>query len=179
MNPLLALPHWNGLHPAMIHFPVALLLVAPVFVLLGAFLEREKGRIFLLGALILMLLGTAATFLARSTGEAAAQQMERTPAIAALIEQHEELAETTSVLFLALTAIFAAIVYGLHRLQQARATVLVRLLPLVFLLLYGAGAALLVDTGHRGGRLVHEFGVRALLPPQGSPVSAVRPQPEK
>lgn len=179
MNPLLALPHWNGLHPAMIHFPIALLLVAPVFVLLGTFLPREKGRIFLLGALILMTLGTAATFLARSTGEAAARRVERTPAIAALIEQHEELAETTSVVFLALTAIFAAMVYGLHRLQQARATALLTLLPLVFLLLYVAGAVLLVDTAHRGGRLVHEFGVRAFLPPQDSPVAAVKPQPGK
>jgi len=53
------------------------------------------------------------------------------------------------------------------------------LLPLVFLLLYGAGAVLLVDTAHRGGRLVHEFGVRAFMPPPGSPVAAVRPQPDK
>lgn len=179
MNPILAIPQWNGLHPAMIHFPVALLLVAPVFVLLGTFMQRDKARTFLLGALILMTLGTAATFLARWTGEAAAQRVQRTPAIAALIDQHEELAEATSAVFSALTAIFAALVYSLHRLERSRATVLATLLPLVFLVLYGAGAALLVNTAHRGGRLVHEFGVRALLPPQGSPVAAMRPQPEK
>jgi len=179
MNPLLALPDWNGLHPAMIHFPIALLLVAPLFVLLGTFLPREKARVFLMGALILMLLGTLAMFVARSTGQASAKQVERTPAVAALIEQHEELAETTSIVFALLTAIFAAVVYGLRLVQQTRATVLATLLPLVFLLLYGAGAVLLVDTAHRGGRLVHEFGVRAFMPPPGSPVAAVRPQPDK
>lgn len=179
MNPTQSLPHWNELHPAMIHFPVALLLVAPVFVLLGTFLRRDRGRTFLQGALVLMLLGTAATFLARWTGEASARQVEHTPAIAVLIEQHEELAETTSVVFSALTAIFAAIVYGVRRLERRQTTALATVLPLVFLLLYGAGAALLIDTAHRGGRLVHEFGVHASSSPQGYPVAATRASAEK
>lgn len=179
MIPILAVPHWNGLHLAMIHFPVALLLGAPVFVLLGTFRRREKGQIFLLGALTLMTLGTTAMLLARWTGEASAQRVERTPAIAALIEQHAELADTTSVVFLALTAIFAAIVHGVRRLERKQATALATLLPLVFLIMYVAGAALLIDTAHRGKRLVHEFGVRAPSPPRGNPVVMVRAQPAK
>jgi hypothetical protein len=37
------------------------------------------------------------------------------------------------------------------------------ILPLAFLVLYSAGALLLVNTAHNGGRLVHEFGVRAMV----------------
>ena len=44
------------------------------------------------------------------------------------------------------------------------------ILPLAFLVLYSAGALLLVNTAHNGGRLVHEFGVRAMVAP--TPVDA-------
>ena len=43
-------------------------------------------------------------------------------------------------------------------------------LPLAFLVLYGGGILLLTNTAHNGGRLVHEFGVRAAVKP--SPVPA-------
>ncbi|MEK7856256.1 MAG: hypothetical protein AAB288_09210, partial [Acidobacteriota bacterium] len=36
-------------------------------------------------------------------------------------------------------------------------------LNLAFLLFYGSGAVLLMNTAHQGGRLVHEFGVRAVM----------------
>ena len=38
------IPSWDGLHPLIIHFPIALLLVAPLLVLVGALLKPEKGR---------------------------------------------------------------------------------------------------------------------------------------
>ncbi len=47
-----SLPGWDGLHPLVVHFPIALLLVAPVFVVLGLVLPRA-GRGFLVGALVL------------------------------------------------------------------------------------------------------------------------------
>ena len=37
-------PTWDSLHPLIIHFPIALLLVCPLFILIGAFLSAEKGR---------------------------------------------------------------------------------------------------------------------------------------
>ena len=42
------IPSWDGLHPLIIHFPIVLLLVAPVLVLIGALLAPEKGRPLLL-----------------------------------------------------------------------------------------------------------------------------------
>ena len=55
----------NQIHPLMVHFPIALLMVAPVFVLLGAVLRDARGRNMLFSALLIMCLGTAGTFAAR------------------------------------------------------------------------------------------------------------------
>ncbi|MGE5275472.1 MAG: DUF2231 domain-containing protein [Acidobacteriota bacterium] len=155
------LPSWDGLHPLIVHFPIALLLVAPLFVVLGMTLRRNRP--FLWAALLLMAIGTAATFVAVSTGEAAGRLADRTPEIKAVLEHHEKLAETTRVVFTVLTVIFAAIVVvpaAVRRLQTRRVTVA---LSLAFLVCYGAGVLLLVNTAHNGGRLVHELGVQALV----------------
>ncbi|HEX7579714.1 MAG TPA: DUF2231 domain-containing protein, partial [Thermoanaerobaculia bacterium] len=136
------LPTWDGLHPLVTHFPIALLLVAPLFVVLGL-VRRPSGRAFLLAALLLMVLGTTAIFVAVPTGEAAGRLAERTPLVNQVLERHEELAEATRVLFTALTAIFAVIVFGpvvLKKELERRSTLA---LHVAFLILYGAGAAVL------------------------------------
>jgi uncharacterized membrane protein len=155
------LPSWDGLHPLIVHFPIALLLIVPLFVVLGITLRRNRP--FLWAALILMAIGTTATFVAVSTGEAAGRLAERTPEIKAVLEHHEELAETTRVVFAILTVIFAGIVgatAAFRRLQTRAATAV---LSIAFLVCYGAGVLLLVNTAHNGGRLVHELGVQALI----------------
>src|SRR5512142_2633766 len=93
------IPSWDGLHPLIIHFPIALLLVAPVLVLIAAAVSPRKARGMLLAALLLMVLGTGAVFLAAETGEAAGKLAERTPEISAVLEHHENLAEVTQVMF--------------------------------------------------------------------------------
>ena len=55
------IPTWEGLHPLVVHFPIALLLVAPWLVLLGALLAPSRGRPWLFAALTLLALGTAGT----------------------------------------------------------------------------------------------------------------------
>ena len=52
------IPTWQVLHPLVIHFPIALLFVAPVFLLLAVLLPKNS-RWLQLPALILMVLGTA------------------------------------------------------------------------------------------------------------------------
>lgn len=164
------LPSWDGLHPLIVHFPIALLLVAPLFVVLGMSLRR--GRPFFWAALLLMAIGTAGTFLAVSTGEAAGKLAERTPQINAVLEHHEELAERTRVGFAVLTAIFAAILVLPRVLRRQPGRGVTVILPLVFLIGYGAGVVLLANTAHNGGRLVHELGVQALVSP--SPAAEAR-----
>lgn len=155
------LPDWNGLHPLIVHFPIALLLVAPLFVLLGATLSPERGRAFLLSALILMAIGTASIFVATETGEAAGKLAGEAPQIKLVLEQHQELAETTRVLFLVLTVAFATLLL-LSKLQRRELSrTFTASLLAAFLLLYSTGALFLANTAHQGARLVHELGVSA------------------
>src|SRR5438270_12490766 len=87
------IPSWDALHPLVIHFPIALLLIAPIFVLLGALLQPAKGRPYLIAATVLLLLGTAGTFIAVETGEAAGEIAERRAGVQQIPETHEPLAE--------------------------------------------------------------------------------------
>ncbi len=164
------MPTWDGLHPLIVHFPVALLIVAPVFVGVGL-LSRGARRPFLIAALLLMSLGTAGTWVAVPTGEAAAELADRTPEVQAAIERHEELAETTRALFTALTLVFAVIVLAPRLLGKELHGPPALGVHAAFLVLYAAGAVILANTAHQGGRLVHELGVRAVTsvslgPPQ-------------
>lgn len=105
------IPSFDGLHPLVVHFPVALLMVAPLFLALAA-LFPSKADCFGRAALLLLALGTIASFVAVESGEAAARLADRTPEINAQIERHEDLAETTRNLFATLTAAYAAVLSG-------------------------------------------------------------------
>ena len=156
------IPSWDGLHPLIIHFPIALLLVVPVIIAVGMFMPRSS-RSFFIVAFILMLLGTIATFIAVSTGGAAGELAEHMKNIDPVLEEHEELAETTRTVFSALTVIFGVIVFAPLLFRKELSRMVLIPLNLAFLVFYGAGAVLLMNTAHQGGRLVHEFGVRAMM----------------
>lgn len=156
------IPSWDTLHPLVIHFPVALLLVAPLFVALGA-LSGKRGKGLLVAALMLMILGTISAYLAVGTGEAAADLADRSPQMAPVLAHHQHLAERTRLIFTALTTLFAALVILPVLLKREMKRALALCLYAAFLALYAFGALTLVNTAHNGGRLVHEFGVRALV----------------
>lgn len=169
------IPSWDALHPLVVHFPIALLLVAPLFVALGAFLELRapgKGRTWLFAALVLLALGTVATFVAVGSGEAAAKLAERTEAADAVLERHETLAETTRLVFSVLTVILAAILLVPRALRRDLPRGAAAGLFAAFLVAYGAGAILLANTAHNGGRLVYELGVHAPMAATAPPVAA-------
>lgn len=157
-----AIPSWDALHPLIIHFPIALLLVAPILVLLALLLPKP-GRGLLIAALVMMTLGTVATYLAVATGEAAGELAERTPGVAAVLEQHEELAQTARAIFTALTVVFAAILFAPLVFKRGLGRKTATVISLAFLLFYAAGAVVLANVAHQGGRLVHEYGVRAMM----------------
>ena len=159
-----SLPPWAGMHPLLVHFPIALLFAVPVFLLLALLLGRRHPA-WSYAALILLLLGTAGVFMAAASGEAAGKVAERTPEINGVLERHEHLAETARGVFSGLAMVFAAVV--LVPLAWKR------ILPPwghyaahgVFLALFLGSLGFLVQVAHQGGRLVHQFGVHALLPP--------------
>jgi uncharacterized membrane protein len=163
------IPSWDGLHPLIIHFPIALLLIAPLFIIAGATMQPAKGRTYHLAGLALMLLGTAAVFVAVATGEAAGELAERVAGVKQVLETHEMLAERTRVVFSVLSVIFAALLFVPRLLKHVESRLVSTTLPLAFLVLYLAGMLLLINTAHNGGRLVHEFGVRATVSSPASP----------
>jgi len=165
MNPLMSIPGWTELHPLIVHFPIALLLVAPVLVILGM-IRPKHGRGFLLSAFVLMVLGTIALYLAVATGQSAGQAAEQLSNVESALERHEELAEVTRTNFTALTIIFGAILFTPALLKKSLGRTSATILNLAFLVFYVAGSIVLANTAHQGGRLVHELGVRAVASPE-------------
>ena len=159
------LPAWNHIHPLVMHFPIALLMIAPLFVLGGLVLGSGKGRPYLVAAFFLMLAGTCGTFLAGASGDAAEETATRTEAIAPVLERHEEMAETTQIVFSVLTLAFAVVLFLPRWLKKESPAALARVVPAVFLFLHLGGLGALVNTAHNGGRLVHELGIHGAAGP--------------
>lgn len=152
-------PPWEGIHPLVVHFPIALLLTAPLFVLLG--LLPRVGRGFSLAALVLLVLGTLACYGAVATGEAAGGLVVRTPEIDTVIEAHEELAEASRTTFTLITLAYGLVVIGGPYLPKKTPKLVPIAAQLVCLVAMLAGGMMLANTGHLGGRLVHDLGVHA------------------
>jgi uncharacterized membrane protein len=157
------LPSWQTIHPMVIHFPIALLLIAPIFIIIAVIRRPEGSFQFLLSALILIALGTAGTFVAAASGSSAGEVIENVSRAKPILERHEELAETVELAFSALTLIFASIIFIPRWLKAQPTRAISTFVPLVFLLFYATGGLMLVNTAHEGGRLVHELGVSASL----------------
>jgi uncharacterized membrane protein len=170
------IPSWDALHPLIIHFPIALLLVAPLFIIAALLVSAPRRQAFMISALALMILGTASVYVALSTGEAAGKLAERTPQINAALERHENLAERTRLTFTGLTVILAGILVVSRSVKPEPSRAMSAMILVVFLVLYGGAAQLLINTAHHGGLLVHQFGVTAMVnAPTAGPAPAIQP----
>lgn len=164
MPQLPPIPNWDGLHPLIVHFPVALLLIVPLFVVAGLIAPPVRHGLFV-AALMLMIAGTAGAYLAVETGEAAARIADRTPEINQMIERHSHLAETTRLLFTILTGIWLVVLVAFYVRREKLTPRLGVAVVLLFLVLYSGATIYVANTAHLGGRLVHELGVRAQITP--------------
>lgn len=172
------LPSWDAMHPLIIHFPIVLLLLVPLFVVIAVMMRSPKNSPYMTTALLLLLLGTGSLFLAGSSGEEAAKLADRGGAAEAVLAIHEKLAFRSEYIFTILSIVFLAIyIWPIlrkragARLIQAdvfsglmKRWLLSAITPFAFLAVYGIGVISLVNTAHAGGRLVHEFGLHAILP---------------
>ncbi|MEZ6235512.1 MAG: DUF2231 domain-containing protein [Phycisphaerales bacterium] len=166
------LPPINGLHPIVVHFPIAILLIAPVFLVLAGASKRPGAMAA--SALIMLVLGAAFTFLAAMTGEAAEDQAEGIAAARAVLERHEELGGIARFVFGGLALLYAGIVaFALWSKDRLKRPLWIAT-HAGFLLLHAGTCLLLANVAHDGGRLVHEFGVRAPIA-GGAPPAAVDP----
>ena len=170
------IPSWDALHPLIIHFPIALLLVAPLFIIAALLVSAPRRQAFVISALALMILGTASVYVALSTGEAAGKLAERTPQLNAVLERHENLAERTRIIFTGLTVMLAGILTVPRLVKWEPRRAMSAMILVVFLVLYGGAAQLLINTAHHGGLLVHQFGVTAMV---NAPTTAPAIQPSE
>jgi uncharacterized membrane protein len=157
-----ALPPWEQLHPLVVHFPIALLLVAPIFVVL-ALLWKKYTRGLLVAATLLVVLGAAGAVLAVETGEAGEEIAERTAYAARLLHEHEELAETARTFAIILASVLSsgtiAYLFATRKPETRVSRPLLLVLGIAYLLLHSAGCLVLANTAHAGGKLVREGGL--------------------
>lgn len=159
-----SIPPWVGLHPVAVHLPLGALFVVPAL-LLAAMLIPRLAKGFALSALLVLLLGTLGVVLAVQTGDAASDSPAAplSAAADAVLESHEEMAEATQTIFFALAGLLVVLVgVWLVRGEKVKYRAVSVALG-VYLLAYSVGLLALANTGHEGGRLVHEFGVRARI----------------
>jgi uncharacterized membrane protein len=133
-------------HPAIVHTPIALIIVGAVFELVGRALDSEWWRKAAFAMLIVGVMGAA---LAVLSGDAAGEHAEHQGVSEQAVDEHEEIAKLT--LWLGLGAVVARALAG--RAGAARAAV-----AGLALLLHLAAATTVGIAGFRGGRLVFEHG---------------------
>lgn len=147
----------DPLHPAVVHLPIALVLLLPLFAIGALVAIRRGSRPLVAWGLTLTVLAAlvGSSWVATETGE---QQEERVEDVVgdAPMHAHEEAAET----FLALA--FGVLVISAPGLRRGSMGRVARIAGLAgSLALVGAGW----KVGHSGGALVYEYGAAAAYAP--------------
>ena len=150
----------DPLHPAVVHFPIALALVA---LLLEALARHPRGRALEPAAVLLVVLSAVGAIVAVVTGDLAHDEAVVPPAARALIGRHEELGEI---------AMWALVVLAVARLVLARLGRNRGAAAWLYLVLLAAAAGAVGYNGHLGGQAVFRHGV-GTDPVQRSPAPPV------
>ncbi|MEN1679035.1 MAG: DUF2231 domain-containing protein [Planctomycetota bacterium] len=162
-------PSWDGFHPLVVHFPIALLAVAPIFVLLGSI---TGYRSMMFSALVLLVLGVAGAFVATNTGEEAYNVIPNDEVMDLLDPDYEyddvaiahgEQSELARNIFAGITACYLVVVILAYARPSSRNLVPRTAIGVVFVLALGYANLVLANAAHLGGELVHVYGVRAVM----------------
>ncbi len=163
----------NPLHPAVVHFPIVLAFLLPLFAI-GALIAIRRGARPLRAWSLPLAVGAALTlssWVAVETGEDQDERVERVVGNAPL-EAHEEAAE----LFLTLSGVLLLVsATGLVRGVVGRAGRITSTLGAIALVIAAA------QVGHSGGELVYRHGAAsAYVPnPAGAPTEASAPNNDR
>lgn len=158
MLEFIKLPGWEGMHPMVVHFPIGLLVILPLLLLLSLVI-KEQNKCFTNASLIILIIGTVGTMLSVATGLATMEVAKITEEAKEIINKHESLAAISRNLYMSFSVFYAIFVYYTNKnimKPSLKAT-----LQIIFIVYSILGIWFLVNTGHYGARLVHEFGIHA------------------
>jgi uncharacterized membrane protein len=139
-------------------------MAAPLFILLPV-VWRSQARGLSLAALLILVMGTTGAFIAVATGDAAEELAEGARSIDRVLHQHEETAEAARNYFLVATIVYAALWAAPLVLRKRFKPGWFAAGSIVIAVACVPGLLILANAAHLGGRLVHELGVHALMPP--------------
>ena len=153
------MPPYEGLHPLVVHFPIALFLAAIVPAGLGLVFRKRAGT-WLWASVVLIAMATAGAFVAVATGEAAEEIVGPTSqAVAQAIHDHEEAGEMVRNLFVVTLGL--AVIPAVLASREKRDIRLLGPAVLVMLGSWAFASIRLADAAHLGGVLVHVHGIHA------------------
>lgn len=144
------IPEWmSNVHPLIVHFPIALLVIAVVADLAGIILKRYDW--LKPAALWLYVFGALGTFGAYLSGKQAADIVNFPPPSYPVISEHADLALYTMLFF----GIYAALRLFVYWKKWDQRTAI----AVVLFIIATGGLGLVQQTAERGGELVFRYGV--------------------
>ena len=140
----------DPLHPAVVHFPIVLLLFGAVVAVVAVFWPKHGFPGLAAGLLVV---GALVTWAAVQSGESDGGLIESTsPQVNSLFDAHETWAKRTLIISMAAALAAAGSVVAARWPRPARAVAIVAAIASV------AAAYGVYETGHRGGALVYRHG---------------------
>jgi uncharacterized membrane protein len=138
------MPDLSYIHPMIVHFPIALLIVGFLFEVIGVVLNKE---FYSKAAFILLLLGTAGAVAAYVTGNLAGEGVTEMGSLKQALERHEDSAAATLWIIAGVAAVRIVMVVTKRFTGSLR---------WVAVALYCVGVFFIARTGHLGGNLVYK-----------------------
>jgi uncharacterized membrane protein len=132
------------IHPIIVHFPIALLIVGFLFDIAGLFIQKE---FFSKTGFYLLILGTVGVITAFLTGNLAGGGITEQGMLKDALETHEDAAELT-IWLVSITAVFRILLVLLKKYGG--------LLKATALVLFFASVLAIGRTGYYGGELVYK-----------------------
>ena len=147
------MPDIGSLHPQVVHFVIALLIVGVLARILSLFPLGPRWS-FLNGmAVVLILLGTGASVVAVQSGLDAHEKVESIPGVRQAVNVHQDYGEDTRDIFLVVSAIEIVMLFAATR-KPGLTTGLRALSAVVGIV----GGVYLYEAGDHGGDLVYAYG---------------------
>jgi uncharacterized membrane protein len=156
------LPTWETAHPLLVHLPIGALAAVPVLAV-WAMLAGANRRTVGWAVMLMLLVGTTGTVVAAMSGEEALEVAAAPGMAGKLLDEHGDMGELARNLFLGVTGAYAAITILSTILKDKLRRPIWIAAHALWMLGFCAAFLALANAGHMGGRLVHEFGVRATM----------------